>query len=92
MAESITVYVASGDVYDETMLSEQYDALLDEYSIDFGNLSYSGAQVLKAVDPIAYRVGFSDFTSDYDVVDIPADVWESLTDWDDVVEYALAQV
>jgi hypothetical protein len=39
-----------------------YDELLDEgQEIRIGNLVYSPSQVLKAVDPIAYEIGFSEF-------------------------------
>jgi len=42
---------------------DAYDAFLDEVypEIKIGYLTYSASQVLKAVDPIAYRVGFSDY-------------------------------
>jgi len=44
---------------------EQYDELLDETNdvVKIGTLEYSPSQVLKAVDPIAYRVGLSDCES-----------------------------
>jgi hypothetical protein len=42
---------------------EEYDDFLDEVSgdVQIGILSYSASQVLKEVDPIAYRCGFSDW-------------------------------
>jgi hypothetical protein len=45
------------------MTEEEYDDLLDEIYqvIKFGTLEYSPSQVLKAVDPIAYRVGMNDY-------------------------------
>ena len=45
------------------MTEEEYDDLLDEVYevIKFGTLEYSPSQVLKAVDPIAYRVGMNDY-------------------------------
>ena len=45
-------------------IEDQFDELLDEQGdIRIGTLTYSPSQVLKAVDPIAYRVGLSDFES-----------------------------
>jgi len=45
------------------MTEEEYDDLLDDIygNIKFGSLEYSPSQVLKAVDPIAYRVGMNDY-------------------------------
>ena len=45
------------------MTEEEYDDLLDDIYevIKFGTLEYSPSQVLKAVDPIAYRLGMSDY-------------------------------
>lgn len=44
---------------------ERYDDLLDEIypPITFGRMSYSPSEVLKAVDPVAYRCGMADFES-----------------------------
>lgn len=45
---------------------ERYDEFLDEVypMVEFGALSYTPSEVLKAVDPIAYREGFLDFEMD----------------------------
>ena len=42
---------------------ENYDNFLDDiYSeIKLGFVSYSPSQVLKAVDPVAYELGFQDY-------------------------------
>lgn len=42
---------------------EMYDAFLNECipTVEIGSLKYDPAHVLKNVDPIAYRVGMSDF-------------------------------
>jgi hypothetical protein len=45
------------------------DALDEQGDIKIGSLSYSVSQVLKAVDPIAYRVGFSDFCDAQGIID-----------------------
>ena len=44
-------------------MSAAYDDFLDEVCepVVIGSLTYSPSQVLKAVDPIAYRVGLSEF-------------------------------
>lgn len=46
----------------EGMLTEMYDEMLDEHGeVRIGTLTYSASEVLKAVDPIAYRTGLSDY-------------------------------
>jgi hypothetical protein len=45
------------------MTEEEYDDLLDDIYevIKFGTLEYPPSQVLKAVDPVAYRLGMIDY-------------------------------
>jgi hypothetical protein len=52
----------------ERDLAERYDSMLDEISepVRIGALEYLPSEVLKAVDPVAYRCGFADFTGDDD--------------------------
>ena len=47
----------------EELLAPLYDEMLDETNqeIKIGSLTYSPSQVLKAVDPIAYDIGFSEY-------------------------------
>ncbi len=51
----------------ELELEELWDEMIDEGQdlIKIGNLSYLPSQVLKAVDPIAYRIGKYDFADLY---------------------------
>jgi len=43
-----------------------YNEALDEQGeVNICGMSYSQSHVLKEVDPIAYRCGLNDFTSDY---------------------------
>jgi hypothetical protein len=51
----------------ELELEELWDDALDEGQepIKIGTLSYMPSQVLKAVDPIAYRIGKYDFADFY---------------------------
>lgn len=48
--------------YKEWELLESYDEWLDEIHepVKIGYMEYSASQVLKNVDPIAYRLGFFD--------------------------------
>jgi hypothetical protein len=50
-------------IYTETEIEEQYNEMLDETNelIKIGNLTYLPSQVLKNTDPIAYRIGLSEF-------------------------------
>lgn len=46
----------------EGQLEEMFAEMLNEgEEVKIGTLTYLPAQVLKAVDPIAYRVGLSDY-------------------------------
>lgn len=51
-------------------LHERYDEMLDEVYGEFMNLLAS--DILKSTDPIAYRVGFSDW--------IDGELYETITD------------
>ena len=55
----------------EQKMLEMYDEMLNECNevVKIGNLTYLPAQVLKEVDPIAYRCGFADFLDDIGVLD-----------------------
>ena len=48
------------------MTEEQYDELLNEIypEVTFGYLTFSPAEIIKTLDPIAYRVGLADFESE----------------------------
>ena len=54
----------------EAMTEEQFDELLDESNepIRIGSLEYLPSQVLKLVDPIAYRVAFNDIQNQLGLV------------------------
>ena len=55
---------ADGNVYDADDLTERYDDALNESgTVTIGSLEYSPSEVLKSVDPTAYRVGMSDYQS-----------------------------
>ena len=50
-------------VMSEQEAYKQYDEFLDDvYGMDQLAELYGGARILKEVDPIAYRVGFADWT------------------------------
>jgi len=52
---------------EEEDFTEDYDAMLDEGKpVEIGSLSYCPSTVLKAVDPIAYNVGLSDYVGTLD--------------------------
>lgn len=47
---------------DEDKAKEMYDEALDEQGeVKVGTLTFYPSQILKGCDPIAYRVGFSDW-------------------------------
>jgi hypothetical protein len=49
--------------YTTLEIEDQFDEMLDESNelIKIGTLTYLPSQVLKNVDPIAYRIGLSEF-------------------------------
>ena len=51
----------------ELELEERWDECLDDCQepIQIGNMTYLPSQVLKAVDPIAYRIGKYEFADLY---------------------------
>ena len=54
---------------------EMYENMIDEISGDvrIGSLTYMASEVLKRIDPIAYRCGFNDYLDslleDYTITD-----------------------
>ena len=56
--------------YSESDLEESFRDMLDETvdEIVIGTLTYTASRVLEAVDPIAYRVGFSDYLAEFEEV------------------------
>lgn len=52
--------------------TDQYDEMLDEQGeIGVAGMSYATSQVLKAVDPVAYRCGFNDWVDSLDNEEFP---------------------
>ena len=66
--------INTGEGVSDAELHDRYDDLLDETAgeVRIGGLTYSASVVLKAVDPIAYRVGYSDW--------LDSELDETLTD------------
>lgn len=56
---------------DEDKYDENYDEGLDEIygEIMIGNISFLPSRILKELDPIAYRCGFSDYIDSLDIED-----------------------
>jgi hypothetical protein len=63
----IDLYQMKGHEMTELELEERWDEMLDDSQelIKIGNMSYLPSQVLKAVDPIAYRIGKYEFADLY---------------------------
>jgi hypothetical protein len=55
--------IHTGEELSDEELRGRFDDMLDEVcdEVRIGTLSYSPSHVLKNVDPIAYRVGFSEW-------------------------------
>jgi len=67
--------MATDEPLSDSDLHERYDDMLDELStVEIGSLTYQGSRVLREVDPIAYRVGFSDW--------LDSELGETITDED----------
>ena len=70
--EQIKAKQSEIDNFEYEMTDEQYDELLDEIYGDVevcGN-TYNASYALKELDPIAYRVGKSDYESSYDLDEV----------------------
>ena len=57
---------------DESEYEDVYIEMLDEQGdIYIGNISFSPSDILSKLDPIAYRLGLSDFVDSMDVTESP---------------------
>lgn len=53
----------TGEGLSDAELHERYDDMLDEI-VNTGELNYPASTILKTVDPVAYRCGYSDWLDD----------------------------
>lgn len=76
------------DSISDRELYARYDDMLDECQadIEIGCLSYTASSVLKAVDPTAYRCGFSDWLDSECSDDRLAEINGEYYDYDSVNE------
>lgn len=72
---------------DEDNYDEKYDKWLDEIygEIMIGNISFLPSRILRELDPIAYRCGFSDYIDSLDIED-DEDYQELQTELEEVKE------
>lgn len=74
----MTQYIdmSTHEILDDDGLHERYDDWIDEVhgEVSIGELTFYPSRILKELDPIAYRVGFSDFvdfsTQDGDITEL----------------------
>lgn len=61
MAEYIDM--STHEILDDADMHDRYDEWLDEIygEVSIGHSTFSPAEILKELEPITYRVGFSDF-------------------------------
>ena len=54
-----------GYTYDE--VADEFEELLDELygEVQIGDLTFSPGRIVREMDPIAFRVGVSDYSSEY---------------------------
>ena len=54
-----------GYTYDE--VADEYEELLDELyeEVKIGDLTFSPGRIVRGLDPIAFRVGVADYSSEY---------------------------
>ena len=54
-----------GYTYDE--VADEYEELLDEVypDVQIGDLTFTAGRIVRELDPIAFRVGVSDYSSEY---------------------------
>jgi hypothetical protein len=70
-----------------TIGDEEYREWLDEVigEVQVGNLTFDASRIIEELDPIAFRCGFSDYTSSDDIVEINNDYYRQ-NDVDDALE------
>lgn len=68
MAEYIDT--STHEILDDDDMHDRYDEWINDVhgNVSIGNATFSPSDILKELDPIAYRAGFSDFI-DYDTQD-----------------------
>lgn len=68
--------IQTGEGLSDYELHQRYDEMLDEVyeNATIAGMEYSTSSALKQVDPVAYRVGFSDW--------IDSELGETITDID----------
>lgn len=74
------------DVYTYSELEDLYEETLDDIydDVEIGNLSYSTGWVLRKVDPVAFRCGVSDWSSEeFEEV---GDVYARKDDYEEAIE------
>jgi len=77
---TITVYVTDDTVYTQDEMDDLYRDMLNECypMVNVAGCSFDPARVLEEMDPIAYRVGFSDYTDgNFTEVEMPFDIYNS---------------
>jgi len=68
-------WIDTGEPATDAQLKDLYnDALDDAGDVQIGTLSYAPSRVLASVDPIAYRIGLSEFI-DAQIGETIAEVW-----------------
>jgi len=63
----------------EEEVIQAYDAMLDEGPVRIGALEYSASEVLRKIDPIAYRTGLLGFVDQLASMGELPDGWEEWT-------------
>ena len=77
----------------EVFTEEDYDEMLDDCfgPVRVGSLEYSASHVLKKVDPIAYRCGFSDYQEYRYISTLDGEEYETEQDAKDAIDAFLAE-
>lgn len=76
----------SKDVYTYSELEDLYEETLNEVydDVEIGNLSFSAGDIVRNLDPVAFRCGVSDWSSE-EFEEI-GNVYARKDDYDDAVE------
>ena len=89
-AEKIQALKGEIDDIDGGSLEDEYDDYLDEISgeVKIGSLTYNASQVLKAVDEIAYNLGYDEYTDEKksDIEDAISELEDEIAELDEEKE------
>lgn len=77
--------------FEYTITDDEYDQMIDytETNVTVFGIEFSPSEVLKQLDPVAYRCGKSDYEASFDITELAEykDLEQEVTDLKEHIEY-----